>query len=130
MLTVNHKVQPSAIHGLGVFVMEPIPAGTVVWRFDPMFDVEFSEEFVAGLSPEDMDTVLHHAEYLPEKRVFRLGNDADIFMNHSDMPTLSDQGDEMVATRDLAPGDELTCDYSEVRVVGYENEFAYRYAAE
>lgn len=130
MLTVSHKVQPSAIHGLGVFVMEPIPAGTVVWRFDPMYDVEFSEEFVAGLSPEDMETVLHHAEYLPEKRIFRLGNDADIFMNHSDLPSLADRGSEMVATRDLDVGDELTCDYSEVRVVGYENECAYRYAAE
>ncbi len=130
MLIVNHKVQPSEIHGLGVFTLEPIKAGTVVWRFDPMFDVELSEEFVAKLSHEDAETVFHHAEYIAEKRVFRLGNDGDIFMNHCDFPSLRDDGDVMIAARDMKAGEELTCNYSDVRVVGYEEETAYQMAAE
>ena len=130
MLIVDHNVRPSEIHGLGVFAKEPIKAGTVVWRFDPMFDVELPEEFVSTLASEDLETVLHHAEYMPDKRVFRLGNDADIFMNHSNRPSLVDRGDEMVAARDLRAGEELTCDYCEVRVVGFDAETAYRLAAE
>jgi hypothetical protein len=95
-----------------------------------MFDIEMPAAFVASLPLEEAETVYHHAEYLAERGVFRLGNDADIFMNHSNGPSLIDRGDEMIALRDLCVGDELTCDYREVRVVGYESEIAHRHAAE
>lgn len=130
MLLVEHKVKPSPIHGLGIFLLQPVACGDIVWRYDSSFDTELSASFVASLSPEDADTVYTHAEYFPEREVFRLGNDADIFMNHSSEPTLLDLGDEMIATRDLFVGDELTCDYQEVRVMGFENELAAKYAAE
>lgn len=130
MLTVNHCVKPSAIHGLGVFIMEAVTAGTVVWRYDPMFDIELSEAMVARFPSEVAEIVYHHAEYLPDRQIFRLGNDADIFMNHSDGPTLIDLGDEMIASHDLEVGDELTCDYREVCVVGFLSEFGERCAAE
>lgn len=130
MLLVSHCVKRSQIHGLGVFLLEPVATGTVVWRYDPMFDVEMSATFVASLPPGEAETVYHHAEYLPERGVFRLGNDADIFMNHSNVPSLIDRGDEMIAARDLCRGVELTCDYREVRVVGYESDAVRRYAAE
>lgn len=129
MLIVSHCVKPSSIHGLGVFLREPVAAGTVVWRYDPMFDIEMPAALVASLPPEEVETVHHHAEYLPERGVFRLGNDADIFMNHSDGPSLADRGDEMIALRDLDAGEELTCDYREVHVLGFEAETSCRYAA-
>jgi SET domain-containing protein len=130
MLIVRHCVEPSRIHGLGLFLKEPVAAGEVIWRYDSMFDVEMPAAFVASLSPEDANIVYHHAEYFPDREVFRLGNDADIFMNHSDKPTLVDCGDEMIALRDLRVGDELTCDYREVHVVGYAIETAFMFAAE
>lgn len=119
MLTVRHRVGPSRIHGLGVFAMEPVPAGTIVWRYDPVFDVEISEDAARRL-PRDLAEVLyHHAEYLPQLKAYRLGNDADIFMNHSGTPSLIDSGNEMMASHDLNIGDELTCDYKTVRVLGF-----------
>lgn len=130
MLLVNHCAKRSQIHGLGAFLLEPVAAGTVVWRYDPMFDTEMSAPFVASLPPELAEVVYHHAEYLPEREVFRLGNDADIFMNHSRGPSLLDRGDEMIAVRDLQVGDELTCDYGEVHVVGFKNQPSHRIAAE
>lgn len=130
MLLVKHNVKPSPIHGLGIFLLQPVASGELVWRYASTFDTELSAEFVASLAPEDADTVYTHAEYFPERAVFRLGNDADIFMNHSSHPTLLDLGDAMIATRDLFIGDELTCDYKEVRVMDFENKLAAKYAAE
>lgn len=68
---------------------------------------------------EDAETVRNHAEFIEHLGVFRLGNDGDIFMNHSDTPTLIDLGDTMLAARDLPAGTELTCDYSQVCVLGF-----------
>ncbi|OCX60984.1 hypothetical protein BFP70_16085 [Thioclava sp. SK-1] len=119
MLLVKHFVTQSPIHDLGLFLGEPVTAGTLIWRFEPTFDVEIPEAMLENLDPEDVETIWHNAEYIEERGVFRLGNDADIFMNHSDEPTLIDLGDEMVAARDLLPGDELTCDYRAVRVLGF-----------
>lgn len=87
-----------------------------------MFDIEIPAASVARLPKEEAETVYHHAEYLPDRRIFRLGNDADIFMNHSKGPSLVDQGDEMIASKDLKVGDELTCDYREVKVIGFTSE--------
>ncbi|PYF06409.1 hypothetical protein C8J30_1284 [Rhodobacter viridis] len=121
MFLVKHYVTRSKIHGLGVFTQVPIRAGDTVWRYDPMFDVDIP---VAALQkfPEDLaQTVLHHAEYIPHLGIFRLGNDGDMFMNHSKDPSLIDRGEEMIAARDMAVGTELTCDYGQVHVLGFEN---------
>lgn len=121
MLLVKHYVTHSKIHGLGVFTQVPLRAGDTVWRYDPMFDVDIPVATLARL-PEDLAlTVLHHAEYLPHLGIFRLGNDGDMFMNHSETPSLIDRGEDMIAARDLAAGTELTCDYAQVCVLGFES---------
>jgi hypothetical protein len=122
VLLVNHYVNRSKIHGLGVFTHEPITAGSLVWRFDPMFDVEIPVSFIGGFSEEIVQMIWHHAEYLEHLGVFRLGCDGDMFMNHSASPTLIDCGDEMRAAHDLHAGTELTCDYSHVCVLGFLEE--------
>lgn len=122
MLLVNHYVTGSPIHGLGVFTCEPIRAGSLVWKYDPMFDVEIPASLVRRLTKEDALTVYNHAEFIEYLDVFRLGNDGDMFMNHSETPSLLDYGDEMKAARDLAAGSELTCDYFEVCVLGFDEK--------
>lgn len=122
MLVVRHIVKSSTIHGLGVFIMQSAKSGMVVWRYDPMYDVEIPVDLVKGFPSDVAETVFHHAEFLPRLNAFRLGNDADIFMNHSSAPSLIDRGDKMVAARDLSMGEELTCDYSRTRVLGFEDE--------
>ena len=119
MLLVKHFVSTSAIHNLGLFLGEDVVKGRRIWRFEPDFDVEIPAEMLARLDQESRDVVLHCAEYFDDRKVYRLGNDADIFMNHSDEPTLLDLGDTLVAARDLSAGEELTCDYRTVHVVGY-----------
>ena len=93
--------------------------GRKIWRFEPDFDVEIPAEVLDRLEEDCRDIVLHCAEYFDDREVFRLGNDADIFMNHSNQPNLLDLGNTLVAARDIAAGEELTCDYRTVHVVGY-----------
>lgn len=119
MLVVPHYVAKSAIHGLGVFASRKITEGELVWRFDPEFDVEIPFDTVQEYVPSDRETLFTHAEYVAARHAFILGNDADIFMNHSDEPSLIDAGAAMYAARTIEPGEELTCDYQVVQVLGF-----------
>lgn len=120
MFLVEHYVSKSQIHGLGVFIAQPVKKNSFIWTFDPNFDIELPGNILAVLTEDDAEFVLNHAEYFSKMDVFRLGNDGDIFMNHSESPNLLDLGDVMLAARDLVAGDELTCDYRIVRVLGFE----------
>ncbi|MFD2175719.1 SET domain-containing protein-lysine N-methyltransferase [Rhodobacter lacus] len=125
MLLVNHYIARSLIHGLGVFTRTSIRAGDTVWRYDPMYDVDIPAAALNHFPADAVETVLHHAEYIPHLQVFRLGNDGDMFMNHSDDPSLIDCGDEMIAARDLPAGSELTCNYANVCVIGFETQHSH-----
>lgn len=111
VLLVRTEVRPSPIHGLGLFALEPIPAGTVVWRFVPEFDCLIGIDQVVGVPDVvqeffDKYVALDGGTYLLEA-------DDSRFMNHSGSPNLvTGKGTEpMVASRDIAAGEELTCDY-------------------
>ncbi len=119
MLLVNARVGTSAIHGLGLFAHQFIPAGAVVWRFTPGFDVEIPESSLQSLSPAAREQVLHYACYEEEQRKFVLSSDDDRFSNHSDVPNTAPEEDTMVAVRDIQNGEEITCNYRQVAMVGF-----------
>lgn len=64
--------------------------------------------------------VMERAEYLKEDDLYLLCADGDLFMNHSDDPSMISQGPRGFAGRDLAPGDEITCNYRDSIVVGFQ----------
>lgn len=119
MFVIGHYVGHSTIHGLGVFTKYPIISGSLVWKFEPTFDIEISTLMLQHLNEEDIMFVKTYSEYIPELDIFRLGNDGDIFMNHCECPTLTDCGETMTAARDLAAGAELTCDYGKINVLHF-----------
>lgn len=119
MLLVKHFVSTSSIHNLGLFLGEPVTKGREIWKFEPEFDVEIPAEMLDRFGRALRELVMDCAEYFDDREIYRLGNDADIFMNHSDEPNLLDLGDTMIAARDIAACEELTCDYRDVHVVGY-----------
>lgn len=43
MMMIHVTVGKSAIHGLGVFAISPIRAGTVIWQYEPGLDRPISE---------------------------------------------------------------------------------------
>jgi uncharacterized protein len=116
MMLIRTLVAPSAIHGLGLFAAGFISRGTPIWRFEPGFDHEFSPEQVAAL-PEVARGHLCWFGYVNKAngRVV-LGGDHACFMNHAATPSTGAPSEAAspvttVALRDIAAGEEITCDY-------------------
>lgn len=118
MLMVKTRLGMSQIEGLGLFADEDIPKGTVTWRFVIGFDQTFGAADIADL-PETARLELMRYVYLhirTGKYVACLDNAR--FMNHCSNPNTAgvypsenDEGYD-IATRDIAKGEELTCDYA------------------
>ena len=50
MILVKTKLGKSNIHGIGIFAKEFIAKETLVWKFNPIFDLVLTKEQVAKLS--------------------------------------------------------------------------------
>lgn len=115
MLLVTTYVAASEIEGVGVFAGKPIAAGEVIWRFDADFDLLLPLKKYRSAPPYLRDLLDRHAypsPGRPDLLVFESGNGR--FMNHSDTPNTDFSPDDHgVALRDIAAGEELTCDYRE-----------------
>src|SRR5436189_6433180 len=51
MLLFETELRPSPIHGIGVFLLEPVKAGDVIWRFDSRVDRVYTDSEIASLPP-------------------------------------------------------------------------------
>lgn len=118
MLLVRTSLKQSAIHGIGLFAAEPLKKGTVIWKLQPPLDQFLNDEDLARLSEHAREMMFKYSYLDPvlKKRVL-CGDDAR-FMNHSDSPNCDDLMDEeggvTVTARDVAVGEELTCDYAKI----------------
>ena len=111
MFLVPTHVGPSTIHGLGAFASAPIPAGTAIWRFDPAVDWRIPAADLERF-PEPYQSWFRAYCYLAEDGVYVYCGDNAKYMNHSPSPNCDDSG--MLGTvtlREIAAGEELTCDY-------------------
>jgi len=115
MLLLKTRVQPSAIHGLGLFAVEFVPAGTPIWRFEPGFDREFKASRFSAL-PEHAQIHLRWYAYRDASTGdWIYSGDHACFMNHASKPNtgalpLAQPAVTTVALRDIQSGEELTCD--------------------
>jgi uncharacterized protein len=114
MLRVRTYLAPSRIEGIGLFAAQFIPKDTLIWKFYPGLDLLVDLRDL----PEDEDLVRECILRYGYKSTFEYpiyvvcGDDAR-FMNHaSSDPTAREDGWVTVAARDIAPDDEITCDYS------------------
>ena len=96
--------------GLGVFATRPIPRGTLVWVVCDRERIYTPEE-AAALSPADQEAVEHHG-YIDARGHYVLCCDLGRYMNHACAPTTLPLGMEVeIAIRDVAVGEQLTCEY-------------------
>ncbi len=116
MLRIKTVLKFSPIHGLGCFSMEPIKKGQLVWTFDSGSDLVFDEHELL-LLPEAFREFLKTYGYVPlrlDKKETILCADHARHMNHSEDPSLLETPEgHNIAARDIAIGEELTCDYRE-----------------
>lgn len=114
MLLVETYLDRSALEGIGVFTRKAIPKGIEVWRFHPDYDALVPNarwEAESGTVKDYLDRYCYPSRKNPGFIVFEA--DDSRYMNHSDDPNC-DVSDENVhiALRDIAAGEELTCDYN------------------
>lgn len=114
MMMVDTELRPSSIHGLGVFLTEPVRAGQLIWRFDSRIDRVFSDAELSEM-PERLQMYLKTYSTLHEGlKLWVLCGDNGRHFNHSDTPNTRSLGiafGDDVAAVDLAAGAELTSDY-------------------
>jgi SET domain-containing protein len=114
MMMVETELKPSRIHGIGVFLLEPVQRGQLIWRFDSRVDRVYTEDEIASL-PERMQRFLRtYSTWHAATALWVLCGDNGRHFNHAETPnTISNAiafGEDIAAT-DLAVGDELTSDY-------------------
>jgi SET domain-containing protein len=118
MLYIKTKIQPSEIHGIGVFADEFIPKGTIIWKFTSGFDVKFTREQILDF-PELLQIYIYKYSWKGTKsKLYCFSSDNGKYFNHSNNPnTLSkyqDNEEEVITTavRDIQVDEELTDNYS------------------
>lgn len=101
--------------GLGVFATKPIPKGTLLWVLCPL-DRLLADAEIAAL-PVPQQRLIDHYAFRDIYGRMVLCWDGGRYVNHSCEPVMLplDYGVE-IAARDIAPGEELTCDYSELNL--------------
>lgn len=124
MLLVRTVVKESAIHGLGVFAVEPIRRGEAVWAYEPSLDRIIPVAALDAYPDHVVEYLETYCEYFPELDVLVLSGDNDRYTNHADdpntvvvLPNVPEA--RMVAVRDIAAGEEITCDYTVIRTRRY-----------
>ena len=118
MLKVKTYLDKSAVHGIGIFAAEDIAAGTVIWEFNPLVDLEFPPDRWEALRRTVCDISFQEVEkysYKEKDRIIVCLDNAQ-FMNHDDMEYNvgnAAEGSDMIARRQIAAGEELVCNYFE-----------------
>ncbi len=114
MLIIRTYLAASSIHGLGVFANENVAPGRIISRFMPPLDVTLPPEYIPILSPAEQEYLKIYAYHSIFSQLYVLTGDHDRFMNHSDDPNVGmnpDGTSTNIALREIAAGEELTCDY-------------------
>lgn len=117
MMLVRTILHESGIHGIGLFAAEPIKKGTKIWEFMEGLDLVYPASLLDTAS-EPIRSFLNRYSYPHHTMNGKIILDGDHgrFMNHSPTPNTdfsqihAHQG---FATRDIAEGEELTCNYHE-----------------
>ena len=114
MLLVDTELRESEIHGIGVFLTEPVNAGQTIWRFDSRIDRVFSGAELTEMPERLQQFIRTYSTLHAELDLWVLCGDNGRHFNHSDTPNTRSLGiafGEDVAVADLPAGTELTSDY-------------------
>jgi len=127
MLLFDTELKASRIHGTGVFLLEPVKEGDVIWRFDSRIDRVYSDHELDELPPRMREFLRVYSTWHADSGLWVLCGDNGRHFNHSDTPNTISKGiafGDDIAACDLPVGAELTSDYrticDRVRLNGFE----------
>lgn len=122
MLLVKTKIEPSKVHGIGLFADQFIPKGTPIWEFTPGLDIKMTEDELQKLSEPSREQYVNYCYHSLVDNSYVLCFDDSRFINHSKNPNMksadspkNEEGMD-IALRDIEKGEELTCDCREFDV--------------
>jgi SET domain-containing protein len=128
MMMCETELRPSPIHGIGVFLLEPVKAGQIIWRFDSRIDRIYSQAEVLSL-PESMQRFIEtYSTWHDGLKLWILCGDNGRHFNHSGTPNTMSEGigfGDDVALRDLPAGAELTSDYTTICDMARKNGMSF-----
>lgn len=117
---VKASARTSPLGGLGLFADEHIAIGSIIWRYDPRFDVSFTPEEVEAFDPLQRDFIKRYAYLSKAQGVYILSIDDSRYTNHSAIRPNQDTfvfpgdiEDSGVANRDIEPGEEILANFRE-----------------
>ena len=116
MMLIKTRVSPSAIHGMGLFALDFVPAASPIWRFQPGFDHDFSPREFDALPPLAREHTRWFCFVSRQNGHVILSGDHACFINHSLAPNTGapDRAAppvHTIALREILPGEEITCNY-------------------
>ncbi len=118
MMLVRGRIGPSAIHGNGLFALDPIRRGSLIWQMDDLIDREFAQSRFDAM-PSALQHFLRVFSYphMFKPGVLVLNTDDSRFMNHSFSANTEFRSFyKGYALCDIAAGEEITCNYAEFDV--------------
>ena len=109
MFLIDTYLDKSKIEGVGVFAKENVKKGEKIKEVRPEFEIEFDKENLPRM-PLALARLIDNYAYEREKEsnIVVLGIDNEKYLNHSDDPSVNDDG---IALKDIKIGDEITIDY-------------------
>lgn len=118
MLLVRTTLRESPVSGIGLFADEPIPKGTLIWKFDPTFDLIFDPKAVDALPSLQRELIVCYAYLSIQIGTYIYSIDDSRFINHSadhaNIDEVARPGERLtcgVANRDIARGEEILENY-------------------
>lgn len=115
MMIVPTFVAPSSIEGVGLFAEEPIARGTPIWVLNERFDLHFTQGELMAL-PRLQRAFVERYGYAHMRRagVTVVEYDNGRFMNHAEDANTDFTDPEIGwAVKDIAAGEEITCNYAD-----------------
>ena len=117
MIHISYTLKASDLHGVGLFADEDIKKGQLIYTASPLLDLNITEEQFDGLDQKEKDEILWWGFFDQPSQMWHVDFDVSKFINHSYSATVTqDENHEeayLVATRDIAAGEELTQNYLE-----------------
>ena len=114
MMMVETELRRSPIQGIGIFLLEDVRKGQLVWRFDSRVDRIYADAELDSLPAGMAGFLRKYSTWHEPTGLWVLCGDNGRHFNHSDTPNTISQGiafGDDVAAADLAAGTELTSDY-------------------